>query len=145
MDGWLLVVGSGNVARDVIPEVAKGGHTINPRPSFPVHDVGWGGAGWGVGNVGLVVAGAALGCHLPRLGISDKLSPPVDGGHPDTVSSGGRALAIRRGERRALVSGDVEEGVEEEVSNAAPLGWSPGRGGPLGCVGCCLRCGGVRR
>ena len=88
--GWLLVVGAGDVARDVVPEVAKGGHTVNPRPSSPVHYVGWGGARWGLGNVGLVVATAALGGHLPRLGISDKLSPPVDGGHPETVPFGGR-------------------------------------------------------
>ena len=75
-----------------------------------------------MGHVGLVVAGAALGVHPPRHGVSDWVSPPVDGGHPDPAPRGGRALAVKVGEWGAVVSGDVEEGVEEEVSDALPQG-----------------------
>ena len=60
----------------------------------------------------------ALGVSRLRHGVSDKVSPPVDGGHLDWAPRGGRALAVRDGERGTVVSGDVEEGVEEEVSNA---------------------------
>ena len=42
---------------------------------------------------------------------------------------GGRALAVRGGERAALVSGDAEEGVEEEVSDALPQGGRLDEGG----------------
>ena len=45
------------------------------------------------------------------------MSPPVDGGHPDSVLRGGRALAVWGGKWGAVVLGDVEEGVEEEVSD----------------------------
>ena len=38
--GWLLVIGGGDVTRDVVPEVAQGGHTIDPCPAFPRHGVG---------------------------------------------------------------------------------------------------------
>ena len=120
--GWLLVSGAGDVAPDMVPKGAQGGHTVNQRPPSPRHGVGMGGAGWGTGHVGLVVASAALGVHPPLLGVSDKVLPPVDWGHPDTVRFWGRALAVRGGERGALVSGDVEEDVEEEVSNALPPG-----------------------
>ena len=50
------------------------------------------------------------------------MSPPVDGGHPNSVPPGGRALAVRGGEWGVVVSGDVEKGVEEEVSDALPRG-----------------------
>ena len=50
------------------------------------------------------------------------MSPPVDGGHPDLVPSGGRALAVWGVEWGAVVSGDVEKGVEWEVSDAFPQG-----------------------
>ena len=50
------------------------------------------------------------------------MSPSVFGGQPDSVPRGGRALAVWRGEWGAAVSGDVEEGVEEEVSDAFPQG-----------------------
>ena len=50
------------------------------------------------------------------------MPPPVDGGHPDWVPRGGRALAVWVGEWGAVVSGDVEEGVEDEVSDAFPQG-----------------------
>ena len=135
--GWLLVVGGGDVARDVVPEVAQGGHMVNPRPPFPRHGVGLGGAGWGFGQVRLWVAGANLGVHPPQLGVSDKVSPPVDGGHPDAVACGGWALAVRGLQRGALVSGDVQEGVEEEVSDAPPQGGcldEDGRPDALGCA-----------
>ena len=69
-----------------------------------------------------MVAGAALGVHPPRHGVSDKVSPPVDGGHPYSAPRGGRALTVRGGKRRDVMSGDVEEGVEEEVSDALPHG-----------------------
>ena len=50
------------------------------------------------------------------------MSPPVNGGHPDSVPRGGRALAVWGGAWGAVVSGDVERGVEEEVSDAFPQG-----------------------
>ena len=50
------------------------------------------------------------------------MSSPVDGGHPDLVPRGGRALAVWGGAWGAVVLGDVEEGVEEEVSYAFPQG-----------------------
>ena len=76
---WLLVVGGPDVARDMVPEVAQGGHTVDPSPPFPRHGVRVGGAGLGMRHVGLVVAGAALGVHPPRLEVYDKVSPPVPG------------------------------------------------------------------
>ena len=133
--GWLLVVGGGDVSRDVVPEVAQGGHPVDPCLPFPRLGVAGGGAGWGVGHVGLVVAGAALGVHPPRHGVSDKVSPLVDGGHPDSAPRGGRALAVRGGERGAVVSGDVEEGVEEEVSDALPQGGRLDQGGRPDALG----------
>ena len=69
--GWLLVVGGGDIARDVVPELAQGGHPGDPCFPFPLFGVAGGGAGWGVGHVRLVVAGAALGVHPPRHGVSD--------------------------------------------------------------------------
>ena len=48
------------------------------------------------------------------------MSPPVDGGHPHSVPRGGLALAVLGREWGAVVSGNVEEGVEEEVSDAFP-------------------------
>ena len=48
------------------------------------------------------------------------MSPPVDGGHPDPAPRGGRALAVGGGAWGAVVSGDVGEGVKEEVSDAFP-------------------------
>ena len=50
------------------------------------------------------------------------MSPRNDGGHSDSVPRAGRALAVSGGEWGAVVFGDVEEGVEEEVSDAFPLG-----------------------
>ena len=88
-----------------------------------------GGVGWGVGHVGLAVAGAALGAVPLRHGVSDQVSPPVDGGYPDPAPRGGRALAVWGGAWGALVSGDVEEGVEEEVSDAFPQGGRLDQGG----------------
>ena len=127
--GWLLLVGGGDVPRDVVPEVAQGGHPGYPCFPLPLFDAVGGGVGWGVGHVGLVVAGAALGAHPPRHGVSDQVSPPVDGGHPDPAPRGGRALAVWGGGWGALVSGDVEEGVEEEVSDAFPQGGRLDQGG----------------
>ena len=46
------------------------------------------------------------------------MSPRIHGGHPDPAPRGGRALAVWGGAWGAVVSGDVEEGVEEEVSDA---------------------------
>ena len=63
------------------------------------------------------------------------MSPPVDGGHPDSVPRGGRALAVWGGEWGAVVSGDVEEGVEEEVSDALPQGGRLDQGGPPDALG----------
>ena len=50
------------------------------------------------------------------------MSPPVDGGHPDLVPRGGRAFAVRGGEWGAVVSGDLQEGVEDQVSDAFSQG-----------------------
>ena len=133
--GWLLVVGGGDVAGDVVREVAQGGHAVDARPPFPRHPVGRAAAGLGLGHVGLVVAGAAIGVHPPRPGVSGKVSPPVDGGHPDTGYWRGRALAVRTGERGALPSGDVEEGIEEEVSDALPQGGRLDEGGRPDALG----------
>ena len=55
--------------------------------------------------------------------------PPVDGGHPDPAPRGGRALAVWGGALGAVVSGDVEEGVEEKVSDAIPKGGRLDQGG----------------
>ena len=73
--GWLLLVGGGDVPRDVVPEVAQGGHPGYPCFPLPLFGAVGGGVGWGVGHVGLVVAGAALGVHPPRHGVSDQVSP----------------------------------------------------------------------
>ena len=69
-EGGLLVVGGGDVPRDVVPEVAQGGHPGDPCFPLPLFVVAGGGAGRGVGNVGLLVAGAALGVHPPQHGVS---------------------------------------------------------------------------
>ena len=69
--GWLLVVGGGDVPRDVVPDVAQGGHPGYPCFPLPLFGVVGGGAGWGVGHVGLAVAGAALGVVPLRHGVSD--------------------------------------------------------------------------
>ena len=50
------------------------------------------------------------------------MSSPVDGGHPDSVPPGGWALVVWGGAWGAFVSGDLEEGFEEEVSDAFPQG-----------------------
>ena len=63
------------------------------------------------------------------------MSPPVDGGHPDLVPRGGRALAVWGGEWGAVVSGYVEEGVEEEVSDAFPQGGRLDQGGRPDALG----------
>ena len=69
--GWLPLVGGRDVPQDVVPEVAQGGHPGYPCFPLPLFGVVGGGAGWGVGHVWLVVAGAALGVHPPRHGVSD--------------------------------------------------------------------------
>ena len=129
--GWLPVVWGEDVTRDLVPEASYGGHTADPFPPFLRLSVFGGGAGRGMGHVWLVVAAAALGVHPPRLGVSDKVSPSVDGGHPASVSCGGRALAVRGGGRGALVPVNMEEGVKEEVSNPLPQGGCLDEGGRL--------------
>ena len=69
--GWLLLVGGGDVSRDVVPEVAQGGHPGYPCFPLPLFGAVGGGTGWGLGHVGLVVAGVALGVLPPRHGVSD--------------------------------------------------------------------------
>ena len=61
--------------------------------------------------------------------------PPVDGGHPDPAPRRGRALAVWGGAWGAVVSGDVEEGVEEEVSDAFPTGGRLDQGGRPDALG----------
>ena len=63
------------------------------------------------------------------------MSPPVDGGHPDPAPRGGRTLAVWGGAWGAVVSGDVEEGVEEEVSDALPQGGRLNQGGRPDALG----------
>ena len=63
------------------------------------------------------------------------MSPPVDGGQPDPAPRGGRALAVLGGVWGAVVSGDPEEGVEEEVSDAFPQGGRLDRGGRPDALG----------
>ena len=133
--GWLPVVGGGDVARDVVTEIAQRGHTVDPCPPFSRYSVSWGEAGSGMGHVWPVVAFAALGVHPPRLGVSNKMSAKVDGEHGDAVPFGGRALDVRGGKRGALVSGNVEEGVEEEVSDALPQGGHLDEGAPPDVLG----------
>ena len=69
--GWLLVIGGGDIPRDVVPEIAQAGHPGDPCFPLPLFGVAGGGAGWGVGHVGLVVAGAALGVQPPGHGAFD--------------------------------------------------------------------------
>ena len=69
--GWLPLVWGGDVPRDVVPEVAQGGHLGYPCFPLPLFGVVGGGAGWGVGHVGLAVAGAALVAVPLRHGVSD--------------------------------------------------------------------------
>ena len=69
--GWLPLVGGGDVPREVVPEVAQGGHPGYPCFPLPLFGVVGGGAGWGVGHVGLAVAGWALGVVPLRHGVSD--------------------------------------------------------------------------
>ena len=137
--GRLAVGGGRDVGMDVVPEVAQGGHAVDPRPPSPCHGVGWVGAGRVVGHGGLVFADVAHRGHTLGLGISDKVPPPVERGHPDAVSWGGQAFAVGGGEQEALVSGDVEEGVEEEVLVALA------QGGRLHEGGCPEGLGGARR
>ena len=63
------------------------------------------------------------------------MSPPVEGGHPDSVPRGGQALAVWAGEWGAVVSGDVEDGVKEEVSDAFPQGGRLDQGGRPDALG----------
>ena len=133
--GWLLVVGGGDVSCDVVPEVAQGGHPVDPCLPFPRIGVAGGGAGWGMGDVGLLVAGAAPGVQPPRHGVSDKVWTPVNGGQPDSTPRRGRALAVRGGKRGAVVSVNVEKGVAEEVSDALPEGGRLDQGGRSDALG----------
>ena len=82
----LAVVGGRAIALIAVPEGSQGGHAVDQRPSFQRHRVRGAGVGWGVDHVRLPVAGAARGGHPLRLRLSDKVPPPVDGGHPDEVS-----------------------------------------------------------
>ena len=45
--GWLPLVGGGDVPRDVVPEVAHGGHPGYPCFPLPLFGVVRGCAGWG--------------------------------------------------------------------------------------------------
>ena len=63
------------------------------------------------------------------------MSSPVDGGHPDSVPPGGGALAVWCGAGGAVVSGDVGEGVEEEVSDAFPQDGRLDQGDRLDALG----------
>ena len=68
---WLPVVGVGDVPRDLVPELAQAGHPEYACFPLPLFGVFGGGAGWGVGHIGLAVAGAALGVLPLRHRVSD--------------------------------------------------------------------------
>ena len=80
-------------------------------------------------------------CPPARHGVSNWVSPPLDGGGQDSVARWGRALAVRGGEWGAVVSGNmVVRGVPK-----APLPKGKGQDvyprvqvNGLGCV-CCVR------
>ena len=57
------------------------------------------------------------------------------GGTQTRLPVGGRALAVRGGEWEAVVSSDVEEGVEEEVSDTLPQGGCLDQGGRPDALG----------
>ena len=63
------------------------------------------------------------------------MSPRVDRGYPNLVPRRGRALAVWGGKRGAVVSGDVGEGVEEEVSDAFPQSGRLDQGGRPDALG----------
>ena len=87
--GLLLLVGGGDVPRDVVPEVAQGGHPGYPCFPLPFFGAVGGGAGWGLGHVGLVVAGAALGVHPHGTGCPTRCRPQSMGGTQIQVPGGG--------------------------------------------------------
>ena len=62
---------------------------MDPRPPFPCHGIGCGGAGRKLGHIGLAVAVAACSGHVFRLGHSDKVPSPNDGGQPERSPGGG--------------------------------------------------------
>ena len=114
----------GTWCRKLLREAIRATH-VSRSHSLVLSGVG---AGWGLGHVRLAVAGAALNAVRLRHWGSDQVSPPVDGGHPDPASRWGRALAVWGGEWGAVVSGNVEEGIEEEVSDCFPQGGRPDQG-----------------
>ena len=84
-------------------------------------------------SVGLVLgAGWAMLGSWSRVqpsGCQTRCRPQSIRGTQTRSPSGGRALAVRSGNRGALGSGDVQEGVEEEVSDALPQGGCLDEGG----------------
>ena len=80
---WCVVVGGGEGVVQIVHEGhvrgehlhagsrGWGGHPGYPCFPLPLFGVAGGGAGSGVGHAGLAVAGAALGVHLLRHGVSD--------------------------------------------------------------------------
>ena len=107
--GRLAGVRGWDVGLDVLPEVAQGGYAVNLRPPFPRHGSGRGGSGWGTGHVGHAVGGEACGCRPLQLGVSNKVRPPVDGGHPvkgkSRASVGARKRVRERGRGRERSDG----------------------------------------
>ena len=71
----------------------------------------------------------------PGTGVSDQVLPRVDGGYQDSVPRGVQALGVRGGGRGAVVSGDMKEGVEEEISDALPQGGCLDEGGGPDALG----------
>ena len=87
------------------------------------------GAGWGVGHVGLVVAGVALAVHPPRHGVPTRCRPQSMGDTQIRLPVGGGLSPSGVARRGRVVWGDVEGGVEEEVSDAFPQGGRLDQGG----------------
>ena len=141
--GWLLFVGSKDVARDVVPEVAQGGHRVDPCPPFSLLGVAGVCTGLGVGHVGLVVAGVALGVHPApardvRQGVrpsqrgAPRLGPLWGAGSRRQGWRAGNARVRKRGGRRRRGS-----------LGHPPPGRPPGQRWLPGCVAWWVRCGGV--
>ena len=99
--GWLTVVGGGDVPRAVVQEVAQGGHP--GYPCFPLAHFGVvrGGAGWGLGHVGLAVAMRPWVLSRCGTGCPTRCRPQSMGGTQIRLPVGGRLSpsAVARGGR----------------------------------------------
>ena len=122
----------------MVPEDTQGGYAVGQCPPIPCHNFGWRDVWWGLGHVGLAPVDAGCAGYALQLGVLYKVPPPIDAADPDAVSGWGWALAVEGGKRGLLVSGDVEEGFEEEIPDAFSQGGRLTEGGcPEGLPGAC--------